>query len=123
MSKLAKLIDYTITGDRKANSVNMLYTKAELQTGDVTREFGVARAVKIGVTFNQVVYIDEYELHKNNNAVTDAMKIIKRAMVEEIFGEFRPLILDAAAATYDADLIRLRNVMAKLEQEMFYDGI
>lgn len=122
MSKLAKLIDATITGDKKLK-LETKYITTELQSSKVTRDFGVAQAIKVGVKFEQVIYIDEYELTVNSDAINYALKNIKRAMVEEIFGEFRTLLLEATAATYDSDMIRLRNVLAKLEQEMFYDGI
>jgi hypothetical protein len=125
MSKLAKLIDATITGDKKlVQNLKPQYTDVKLETGNVTREMGIAKAVKIGVTFQQVVYIDQYELDQSNGeALEHALVSIKRSIVEEVFGEFRSMLRDIHSATYDADMTRVRNATTALEQAMFYDGI
>ena len=53
----------------------------------------------------------------------DAIKDIKRAIIEEVFGEFRPLIYDMRAALYDGSKADLRKLLGELEDAMFHDGV
>lgn len=123
MSKFAKTIDAVITGDRKLLPMKYSSIKLETHKDHVTSSMGVYTAVKIGAKFESIVYIDDYDLTRNPDAIRQALVSIKRAMVEEMFGEFRPLLMDALAATYDTDQVRLRTALANLEKEMFQDGI
>ena len=44
-------------------------------------------------------------------------------MIEEVFGEFRPMIIEMRAALYDEDTSRVRRLLAEMEHSMFADGI
>jgi hypothetical protein len=48
---------------------------------------------------------------------------VKRAMIEEVFGEFRPLIIEMRRSLYDEDTQRVRTLLARLEEQMFTDGV
>ena len=121
MSKFAAVIDATITGDRKVKPLN--HATVKLETGKVSMPLGICTAVKIGAKFENIVYIDDYEMSINTDAMRQSLVAIKRAMVEEMFGEFRPFLLEANAATYDGDMTRLRTILANIEDAMFRDGI
>ena len=54
---------------------------------------------------------------------TEALRDLKRAMIEEVFGEFRPMIIEMRAALYDEDTSRVRRLLAEMEHSMFTDGI
>jgi hypothetical protein len=44
---------------------------------------------------------------------------MRRALVEEVFGEFRPIITELYEAMYDQDTTAMRAAITKLDQRMF----
>lgn len=50
-------------------------------------------------------------------------KLMKRQVIQEVFGEFRPLIIEMFTATYDKDTTRVRKLLAELENKMFVEGL
>jgi hypothetical protein len=67
-------------------------------------------------------WLDEHEWD-SVELRSEALRNMKRAMIEEIFGEFRPIILELRASVYDNDLTRMRTLLAELENQMFTDGL
>ena len=61
--------------------------------------------------------------HNNIDLYTEALRDLKRVMIEEVFGEFRPMIIEMRAALYDEDTSRVRRLLAEMEHSMFADGI
>jgi hypothetical protein len=119
MSKLSKHIDAHITGEKKLKP--MRYVSVKMDSGEVHHQLGIRLGIKVGVIFQQMAYVDELEMAKVGTE--DVLRSIKRAMIEEIFGEFRPLIIQMHAASYDEDTVRLRTLLAEMENLMFHDGI
>jgi hypothetical protein len=72
-------------------------------------------------------WFDETALiSSNENASSIRQEVftsIKRAMIEEIFGEFRPIIIELQSAIYDKNLDRMRRLTAELEHKMFIEGL
>lgn len=56
---------------------------------------------------------------EDQDAKEVAFRSIKRAMIEQVFGEFRPLIIELHSAVYDNDKSRVAELLNKLESEMF----
>ena len=121
MSKLAKLITATMTGDvRAVRDINLRYIKGDMSvSADVSQyaTHGISKVCRIGVT------IDKQIMLRNEDAVTESFRDIKRAILEEVFGEFRPYLIEMRAALYEEDTTRLRALIAEVEEQMFTDGI
>ena len=128
MSKLAAAISHTITGEKRIleeRKLNYLDVTVGVTKNPVS--YNVATEVKIGVKLETKAWISDLGLEKtigpNIDPIHEALYDIKRVMVEEVFGEFRPIILEMRAALYDSDKYRLRRLLAELENQMFVDGI
>jgi len=128
MSKLAAAISHTISGQKKIleeRKINYLDVSVDVTKNPVS--YKVATEVKVGVKLETKLWIDELDVDKtigpNIDPIHEALYDIKRVMVEEVFGEFRPIILEMRAALYDSDKYRLRRLLAELENQMFVDGI
>lgn len=125
MSKLAKAIEAKIYFDnvRAPMLPAPKYFEVSNEVNEITCEYSKDIQVRIGVKFEAQVWISEVELLKSNAAIDAARVNVKRAMVEEIFGEFRPLLNDINIATYEGDMHRVRDLVAKLENQMFIEGL
>ena len=121
MSKLAKQINAIFEGKVTA-SRSMKYVNVTKSVVDDPVSYN--RQYKVSATFGQTRVVDRFGIDKfSDNISEEALKDIKRAIIEEVFGEFRPLLYEMKAAIYDEDFYRLRETLAKLEIEMFHDGI
>jgi hypothetical protein len=121
MSKLAKQINAIFEGKITA-SRSMKYVNVTKSVMDDPVSYN--RHYKVSATFEQTRVVDRFGTDKfSDNISEEALKDIKRAIIEEVFGEFRPLLYEMKAAIYDEDFYRLRETLAKLEIEMFHDGI
>ena len=122
MSKLAKQINAIFEGKVTA-SRSMKYVNITKSVMDDPVSYN--RHYKVSVTFEQTRVVDRFgtDVKFSDNISEEALKDIKRAIIEEVFGEFRPLLYEMKAAIYDEDFYRLRETLAKLEIEMFHDGI
>lgn len=130
MSKLAKAIDYTFTGDvRGARELGLRYTdvKVSYDTPTYNPLRGLERQVRLGVKVSFDAWMSSEDLiHTNEHAPAvqqEVLRDLKRAMVEEVFGEFRPFIIEMRASLYDGDRARTRKLLAELEEKMFADGL
>ena len=50
-------------------------------------------------------------------------KDMRRAVIEEVFGEFRMSIIEAKHAAYNRDYEKVLAALHKLDREMFSEGI
>jgi hypothetical protein len=126
MSKIAELITAKITGDVKAvRTLNMNLTEVRKDTTEV--QSSMRRGYRIECRIGSVVYVDDGFPGDSQEAkereIMYAIETVKRGIIEEIFGEFKPILREMAMATYDEDTRRLRSLLSQLEQKMFYDGI
>ena len=120
MSKLAKKIDATFTGQKVASD-KPNYLSTELHTREV-EGFGIQKQMRFVVKLQKDVFFEDSMKHEDIQFQT-AVHDIKRAMIEEVFGEFRPLIIELRASIYDKDLLRVRTLLAELEYQMFVEGL
>jgi hypothetical protein len=58
-----------------------------------------------------------------SNVFTDAIRATRRKIVEEVFGEFRPLIYKINEAIHNRDWNEANQLTSKLYQQMFEEGI
>lgn len=125
MSKLAKAIEAKIYFDnvRAAMLPAPRYFEVTSEVNEITCEYSKDIQVRIGVKFGAQVWISEVELLKSNAPIDAAKVNVKRAIVEEIFGEFRPLLNDITIATYAGDMHQVRDLVAKLGNQMFIEGL
>ncbi len=87
---------------------------SEITKQDYTREYAYELSVKFSVKrfSRSTQIIDE-------TTYIDA----KRAIIEDIFGEFRPLLMQALHSTYERDFVATRDAIYKLEDKMFREGL
>lgn len=125
MSKLSLAIDYKATGNITAlNKLNYNYIDISINSHtkqDFMREYEILVKIYAKKWFDEDSLIISKE---NENAIKqEVYTSIKKAIVEEIFGEFRPIIYEMQSAIYDKDTTRLRLLTSELEHKMFYEGI
>lgn len=121
MSRLAREINAQLTNGVKAKQMRYV----TIDTHEAPRnQFSLARGVNLSVTFRHTAWLDEQLTNKpQGEQYVEAIMDIKRAIVEDVFGEFRPLIIEMRNALYDADTTRLRKLIAELENQMFVEGM
>ena len=113
MSKFARQLESIATGDKIIKSGNSKVTLSTQQSHNIVHE-----EYKLSTKFS----VDFFMPHGAENK-EEIVRIMKRSMVEEVFGEFRPIIIQMHTAIYDKDTTRLATLIAQLEHEMFVDGI
>lgn len=121
MSKLAKAIDYEV-GNRyfyKQLPFKFKYTDVKFSVSDDMSTIGAKyREYKIGVTLETKAYCNDSDPNKDG-----IVKAVKRAMIEEVFGEFRPMIYNLHAALHDKDTIEAEKIVQELDRIMFHEGL
>lgn len=124
MSQVVKAILATDTGDRKYVRENLspLFQDVFKSKSEITelRHPGfIVKQYRIGVTLGQTIAIDESSHLKDPDALGDGINKVKRAVIEGIFGEFRPYFrrIEMALANYDTEQARL--ILHELEDQMF----
>ena len=118
MSKLAKLIDAAMTGDmRAARGLHPRYIDVTTSVSNELPLGAMSYTYTLGVSLRKVAVVLE------SIPIKEALRDVKRAMIEEVFGEFRPIISEMRAGLYEEDTTRLRSLIAELENSMFNDGI
>jgi hypothetical protein len=124
MSRLAMAIDYQKTGNISALS-KLAYNYTDISFSH--HKSGYAYEFKIEVKLSTKKWLDESTListNENDPAIRqEVYSSIKRAMIEEIFGEFRPIIIELQSAIYDKNQDRMRQLTAELEHKMFFEGV
>ena len=123
MSKLAAAISCTLNGEKRAaDNLKLKYTDVNVKTSRIPTAIGIDLGILVSVKLEKKAWIADHQFHSEEQ-VREVMVDIKRAMIEEVFGEFRPIILEMRAALYDEDKTRLRQLLAELENQMFVDGV
>lgn len=123
MSKLSEAIDDTLTGQHRAGKHNLRYTDIKFQIDSSPSIYHyVDKQVRLAVQFRKDAWISETDW-ANTDIRSSIIRDVKRAMIEEVFGEFRPIILELRASLYDGDDNRTRSLLAQLENQMFCDGV
>lgn len=124
MSKLSQAINYEFTGNKsylekpKNNYLDVSTSVQDIGYPSIGREF------KISVNLKATKWVDDTQINTSKENVTiasDVLKDLRRAMIEEVFGEFRPFIIEMRSALYDRDNTRVRTLLAEMEQKMFHE--
>ena len=115
MSKLAKAIDAKVT--KTVSSAPLRYMNVRTDVSSILPMLGTGTEVCISVM------IVKHAVVPPGIDPKDAIKDIKRAIIEEVFGEFRPLIYDLRTALYGGNKGDLRKLLGELEDAMFHDGV
>ena len=118
MSEIIKKIQASMTGTRYANNdynFPLISTKLEK---DLNMEHGFLTQYHIGVRFGHTVRIDD----SIPNQKEEALKIMRRAITELIFGEFRHSLTKAQYSLYDRNFEEAKRAIEEIEKKMFYDG-
>lgn len=125
MSKLAKCIDAKILYNeyRAAKLPTPKYFDVGIEAKEVVLDYKREVQVRIGTHFECRVWITDTELKQSDAAITSAKTRIKRAMIEEMFGEFRSILTDINVASYEGDMHKVRELVEKLEHQMFVEGL
>jgi hypothetical protein len=85
-----------------------------------SHEYYRQRQVKVIAKFEYTGWINETKTPGDENQNYSAfLNTVRRQVIEEVFGEFRPFIYEMNTALYDEDLTRIRTLLANLEQQMF----
>jgi hypothetical protein len=124
MSQVVKAITAQDTGERKVfhDSFSPLFQdvfniKSEIQEFKYLSD--VAKAYRIGVTLGAQVYVEDLEMIANENALTNAIDLTKRQVIEAIFGEFRQDFMMVERALYDRDFQKAREYLRVFEDKMY----
>ncbi len=125
MSQVVKAISATDTGDRRyiKEKLSPLFQDVfdvKSQISELRDSSGqVIKVYKIGVTLGNSVAVSELDQLQNPDSLTEAINTTKRAVIEGIFGEFRPYFrrMEIALSNYDTEQARL--ILHELEDLMF----
>lgn len=128
MSKLAYAINYKATGNvMELSRLGYQYTNVDVRAKQPHSLLGFGREYVVSVKLTTTKWFDDSDLIKsmeNEDAIKDEIfSSIKRAMIEEIFGEFRPIVYELQSAIYDKNQNRMRQLVSELERKMFIEGI
>lgn len=116
MSKLSNLIEVTQTGRVKLHPFNPVVAVHEDSTHVVTALMNSKIEYRLGVTLNVKGYADP----GNSIEIQHLKDMCKRQLLEEVFGEFRPMIRKLERAIYKMDYDEARTALQELECEMRY---
>ena len=118
MSKLIKSIQADVTNNYRVKPSR--YITSEINMSPVEYMTGqIAKQVEIRVKIGASAWIEDISTKVPVDTYAEAVYDMKRGIIEEVFGEFRPLIIEMRTALYDEDTGRLRTLLAELEQQMF----
>ena len=113
MSKLAKTLVEHMTGVRVQNTIPCMsvdYNSIEVPINMELIQYSLS--VKFEKTFTV-----------SRGKLGEAIKDLRRAVIEEVFGEFRMGIIEAKYAAYNRDYEKVLAALHKLDYEMFSEGI
>lgn len=125
MSKLARAITATMTHRKVALNKPLKYTDIKLDNGSIDFTYSTGTVYRIGVTLGKQVVVPDFDvtISKNDSPLYNALYDMKQAIIQEIFGEFRPQLIELKLALYDQDTDRARQILNTLEKNMFEDGV
>ena len=114
MSRISDLLEARITGRRA--SKDLKYVDPYIA---IDNQSGVLDCYKVGLTIQNSVWVDSTVKSTENGSLQDAINASKKAIIEEIFGEFRPILYELRLATYDRDISKVRELLSDLDKRMF----
>lgn len=122
MSKLAKAIKYSIHNNQVAlKELDLKYTDVSKNVVEIP--WSRVYEVSIGVKLEAKGHVDT-AVRPNFNPFEETLINVKRALIEEAFGEFRPLIQQLhVAIAYEHDLKKAQQLLTELDYKMFQEGL
>ena len=117
MSKIAKAISYKIDRYEYDKPPKLDYTTISYNVQEMSD--GIIRLIKyrIGLKIETSAFVEEGE------DASSMIQCAKQAMIEEIFGEFRPMIYNLRASIYDRDFKQADKLLLKMHDLMFKEGV
>jgi len=124
MSQLAKSIVAFETG-RKLTDVAPMSTFNSEQS---VKEFPdkIAREYRLEVRLVASTLVDEAVVDNFNtepDIFKDAIRVARRKIIEDVFGEFRPLIFQISEEIHNRDWGKAAHLTGKLYHKMFEEGL
>lgn len=124
MSKIAKMLTHTFTGNvRASRDLGMQYASSKFDAREAYGTWGLEKQMRLGVTIQADAFVSDSASSDTVGDVKEAIYDLKRAMIEEIFGEFRPFLIEMRVAMRDEDKSRLRLLLSELEHKMFTEDL
>jgi hypothetical protein len=118
MSKLAKVLQDAVTGNvRASRSPTNNYMDVSLHVKADPHHLSKEYLLK--ATFEAKAWLDDSDV----NGRIGITYSLKRSILEEVFGEFRPYLIELRTALYDQDLNRAQTLLAEFEHQMFQEGL
>ena len=119
MSKLAALVRATPLKEIKYSDSRLTKVSSDDSLISTSYGFGQMRAFKIAVEVGAKCFIDEYKSKSNGEDINERIAAMRRAVVEEVFGEFRAPLYEVTGALYDCDFRKARALLSLLERKMY----
>jgi hypothetical protein len=120
MSRLAKNLSASETGrcftDVPPMSTLFIQDSISEVQGNIAHEY------RIEVRLGALTLVNKQTNHESN-VFTDAIRATRRKIVEEVFGEFRPLIYQINEAIHNRNWSEANQLTSKLYHQMFEEGI
>lgn len=123
MSRLALCMAARETGrkhyDHEPMQTLKVTEEVNFVTANMAQEYLVEVRLGAAVLVNETV--QRYE--KNPHAFSDAIRSAKRKIVEEVFGEFRPLLYQISDAIHCRDWAEASRLVGAVHDKMFVEGV
>ena len=74
---------------------------------------------RVGVELSQTMRVSEEMVGNRGDALTTVTRVVKDAIIEEVFGEFRPHLRAIQLAIYNHDWETANTALQALEHQMF----
>jgi len=119
MSRLAKNIIASETGQRFTDVTPMptLTVKDDV----VGAPGGIAYEYRLDVRLGTSVFVNKSSA--GSSAFSSPLRAARRKIIEDVFGEFRPLIYQINEAIHNRNWVEANRLTEKLYQQMFEDGL
>jgi uncharacterized protein (DUF1810 family) len=119
MSKLLDQFQMLLTDKVRAQRVKPTIKNFSVDTFSQEGHQSFAKEVKVSAKFDYIGWIDHDVKGTDAEKMADFVHSVKRSVAEDVFGEFRPLIIEMRNSIYDENTTRLRTLLAELETRMF----
>jgi hypothetical protein len=120
MSRLAKNLVASETGRQFSDVPPMSTMTVQDAVSDVADN--TAKEYRLEVRLGASTLVSNQPAHESN-VFTDAIRATRRKIIEDVFGEFRPLIYQINEAIHNRDWNEANRLTGKLYQQMFEDGL
>lgn len=129
MSKLALKIQAEQLNDKRAAPVAQRMIKVEQEFNNAASHdavlMGIQSKYRLKVLFGTDIWISESPTSKmeKRDLVASALTDARRAVVHEVFGEFRGILNEIRLASYEMDYGKVRELVSEMENRMFVEGL